>query len=71
MTGPGGAGKTCFLTRFCDAQFDHTCFQGTVGVDYMEKTVALRGEVVKLQMWGTGLGRTVPAPTLWDPPVSG
>jgi GTPase SAR1 family protein len=59
MLGPGGAGKTSFMTRFHKAQFSEAWIT-TFGIDYMTKAVALKGHVIMLQLWdtpGTAAGR--------------
>uniref|UniRef100_A0A8C7HIZ5 Ras-related protein Rab-30 n=1 Tax=Oncorhynchus kisutch TaxID=8019 RepID=A0A8C7HIZ5_ONCKI len=52
LIGNAGVGKTCLVRRFTQGLFPPG--QGaTIGVDFMIKTVEIKGEKVKLQIWDT------------------
>ena len=55
LTGPPGAGKASFLTRFTDNFFEGPfAFQPTtVGIDFRMRAVGLRGRPLRLQLWDT------------------
>ena len=45
-------GKTSILNRFAHSQFSHQ-YKATIGADFLEKEIAVDGEVVVLQIWDT------------------
>ncbi|KAJ3591179.1 hypothetical protein NHX12_009126 [Muraenolepis orangiensis] len=52
LIGNAGVGKTCLVRRFTQGLFPPG--QGaTIGVDFMIKTVEIKGQKVKLQIWDT------------------
>uniref|UniRef100_A0A8C2AF81 Ras-related protein Rab-30 n=1 Tax=Cyprinus carpio TaxID=7962 RepID=A0A8C2AF81_CYPCA len=52
LIGNAGVGKTCLVRRFTQGLFPPG--QGaTIGVDFMIKTVEIKGVKVKLQIWDT------------------
>ncbi|XP_036381002.1 ras-related protein Rab-30-like [Megalops cyprinoides] len=52
LIGNAGVGKTCLVRRFTQGLFPPG--QGaTIGVDFMIKTVDIKGQKVKLQIWDT------------------
>ncbi|XP_051521115.1 ras-related protein Rab-30 isoform X3 [Myxocyprinus asiaticus] len=52
LLGNAGVGKTCLVRRFTQGLFPPG--QGaTIGVDFMIKTVEIKGVKVKLQIWDT------------------
>jgi small GTP-binding protein len=53
MTGPAGAGKTSFLMRFTDNIDPDHQYIATIGIDFKIKTVGLKSERIKLQLWDT------------------
>ena len=52
LFGDSSVGKTCILFRFCDDAFN-TTFRSTIGIDFKIKTIELRGNKIKLQIWDT------------------
>ncbi|XP_041944380.1 uncharacterized protein rab44 isoform X1 [Alosa sapidissima] len=52
MVGDSSVGKTSFIRRFQSGQFidDHSA---TIGIDTFTQTLAVDGELVKLQIWDT------------------
>jgi len=51
ITGDAGAGKTSFMNRFTDNIAPDHQYIATIGIDFKIKTVALKSERVKLQLW--------------------
>ncbi|KAI1903810.1 hypothetical protein AGOR_G00031040 [Albula goreensis] len=52
LIGNAGVGKTCLVRRFTQGLFPPG--QGaTIGVDFMIKTVEIKGQKIKLQIWDT------------------
>ena len=51
ITGDAGAGKTSFMNRFTDNIDPYHQYIATIGIDFKIKTVALKSERVKLQLW--------------------
>merc|ERR1711907_394343 len=45
-------GKTSIITRFMYDTFDNT-YQGTIGIDFLSKTMYLEDRTVRLQLWDT------------------
>lgn len=50
--GEQSVGKTSLITRFMYDNFDNT-YQATIGIDFLVKTISLRGRSVRLQLWDT------------------
>jgi GTPase SAR1 family protein len=50
LVGESGVGKSSLLLRYAEDQFNDF-FIGTIGVDFMIKTVKLNNKHVKLQIW--------------------
>ncbi|CAM9552120.1 unnamed protein product [Lampetra planeri] len=53
LVGNSGVGKSCFIRRFCDNEFNSDT-TSTIGVDYDVKTLSVEGATVALQFWDTG-----------------
>ncbi|XP_032816014.2 EF-hand calcium-binding domain-containing protein 4B-like isoform X2 [Petromyzon marinus] len=53
LVGNSGVGKSCFIRRFCDNEFNSDT-TSTIGVDYDVKTLSVEGAKVALQFWDTG-----------------
>lgn len=54
VIGDSNVGKTCLTYRFCGGKFlDRS--EATIGVDFREKTVQIDDELIKLQIWDTGI----------------
>jgi len=52
VIGDMSVGKTCLLCRLCGGRFpEHT--ETTIGVDFLERSLEVEGETVKLQLWDT------------------
>ena len=47
MIGDSGVGKTCFLLKFADENFN-TSHISTIGIDFKIKTIQLDGKNIKL-----------------------
>jgi len=52
VVGDSCVGKTCLTYRFCEGKFPVKT-EATIGVDFREKTLAVDGESIKLQLWDT------------------
>jgi small GTP-binding protein len=53
LLGDSTVGKTCFLLRYCDNNFEEAHLS-TIGLDYRLKTMTLNnGKKIKLQIWDT------------------
>ncbi|XP_055996109.1 EF-hand calcium-binding domain-containing protein 4B-like isoform X5 [Ostrea edulis] len=52
FVGDSGVGKSCFIHRFCNDQFNPT-FSATIGVDFQVKSIVLESQVIVLQLWDT------------------
>ena len=53
LLGDSTVGKTCFLLRYCDNDFQESHLS-TIGLDYRLKTMTLNnGKKIKLQIWDT------------------
>lgn len=52
ILGDGGVGKSCLIRRFISDAFD-SCSYHTIGVEFLDKDVAVNGETYKLQIWDT------------------
>eukprot|EP01133_Synstelium_polycarpum_P019405 gene19405-23236_t len=52
LVGDGGVGKSCILSRYCRNTFD-LLSRGTVGIDFLVKSVEVEGVELKLQIWDT------------------
>lgn len=50
MIGDCGVGKSCLLSQFVDKTFSGT-YTKTIGVGFWKKTVDVRGQKVKLEIW--------------------
>ena len=50
LLGDGGVGKTSLLRRFIDNTFDPD-YKGTIGVQFMTKTVIIGNNSIKLTIW--------------------
>ena len=54
VIGDSNVGKTCLTFRFCGGKFLQRS-EATIGVDFREKTIQIDDEIIKLQIWDTGL----------------
>lgn len=52
MIGDSEVGKTCFLLKFADENFN-TSHISTIGIDFKIKTIQIDGKNIKLQVWDT------------------
>lgn len=52
LTGNTGVGKTNFLSRFTDNQFNNDT-KSTIGVQFASKMLEINGKTVKAQIWDT------------------
>ena len=52
VVGNGMVGKTSLITRYATGRMTDT-YKKTIGTDFMEKTIELSGEQVKLMLWDT------------------
>ena len=52
LIGNSGVGKSSFLTKFVDDDFDITMTK-TIGIDFKTKTVRIDGKTVQLHVWDT------------------
>nr|XP_034321305.1 ras and EF-hand domain-containing protein homolog isoform X6 [Crassostrea gigas] len=52
FVGDSGVGKSSFIHRFCNDQFNPT-FSATIGVDFQVKSIVMEGQVIVLQLWDT------------------
>ena len=52
MIGDSGVGKTCLLLKYTNNSFSST-FITTIGIDFKQKTLDLRGKKIRLQLWDT------------------
>ncbi|XP_061175177.1 EF-hand calcium-binding domain-containing protein 4B-like isoform X2 [Saccostrea echinata] len=52
FVGDSGVGKSSFIHRFCNDQFNPT-FSATIGVDFQVKSLVMEGQVIVLQLWDT------------------
>lgn len=52
LLGDGGVGKSCLMNRFVNGQFDaNPCH--TIGVEFLNKDIVVKGERYTLQIWDT------------------
>jgi Ras-related protein Rab-1A len=52
IIGQSGTGKSCLLRRYCDNTFSDS-FISTIGVDFQNKLLNLRGKSCNMQIWDT------------------
>ncbi|RXG69774.1 Ras-related protein Rab-33B [Armadillidium vulgare] len=52
VIGDSNVGKTCLTFRFCGGHFP-TRPESTIGVDFRERKVTIKGEEITLQLWDT------------------
>ncbi|VDI24672.1 Ras and EF-hand domain-containing protein [Mytilus galloprovincialis] len=52
FVGDSGVGKSSFIHRFCNDNFNPT-FSATIGVDFQVKSLNLGGQSIVLQLWDT------------------
>ena len=52
ILGDGGVGKSSLMTRFVRNQF-HTQSFHTIGVEFLNKDITVKGEAYTLQIWDT------------------
>lgn len=52
LIGEASVGKTCLIKRFCHGVFP-TAQSCTIGVDFLIKTLNVKDEKIKLQIWDT------------------
>ncbi|XP_052066846.1 EF-hand calcium-binding domain-containing protein 4B-like isoform X5 [Mytilus californianus] len=52
FVGDSGVGKSSFIHRFCNDNFNPT-FSATIGVDFQVKSLILGGQSIVLQLWDT------------------
>lgn len=52
LVGNSGVGKTSYLTRFADDEFDEN-YLPTIGVDFKFKIFPVLNKNIKLQVWDT------------------
>ncbi|MHA1301052.1 MAG: Rab family GTPase [Candidatus Helarchaeota archaeon] len=50
LLGDGAVGKTSLLRRFIDNTFDPD-YKGTIGVQFMTRTVLIKNNIIKLVIW--------------------
>eukprot|EP00915_Cephaloidophora_sp_WS-2016_P008693 GHVH01012119.1.p1 GENE.GHVH01012119.1~~GHVH01012119.1.p1 ORF type:complete len:198 (-),score=23.24 GHVH01012119.1:64-657(-) len=50
--GEQAVGKTSIITRFMYETFD-SCYQATIGIDFLSKTLYMEDRTVRLQLWDT------------------
>ncbi len=53
LVGDQSVGKTTLMVRYCEGKFDEDYIQ-TLGVNFMEKSIALRGTEVRFSIWDLG-----------------
>ena len=52
LIGSSGVGKSCILQRYMKHTFEES-YKCTIGVDFLMKSVIIKGQTVKLQLWDT------------------
>lgn len=52
VVGNGAVGKSSMIQRYCKGVFTKE-YKKTIGVDFLEKTVSINGEDVRLMLWDT------------------
>ena len=52
IVGNGGVGKSSMIQRYCRGTFSSR-YKKTIGVDFLEKQLRVRGEEVRLMLWDT------------------
>ena len=52
LLGDGGVGKSSLMNRFVSNKFDSQSFH-TIGVEFLNKDITVRGETFTLQIWDT------------------
>ncbi|XP_067125169.1 ras-related protein Rab-9B [Centruroides vittatus] len=52
LLGDGGVGKSCLMNRFVNGQFDANACH-TIGVEFLNKDIVVKGERYTLQIWDT------------------
>ena len=52
LIGNSGVGKSCILQRYMKHSFEES-YKCTIGVDFLMKSVIIKGITVKLQLWDT------------------
>lgn len=52
FVGDSGVGKSSFIHRFCNDQFNPS-FSATIGVDFQVKSVEMEDQIIVLQLWDT------------------
>lgn len=50
VAGDGNVGKTSLIRQYCEGRFEQSRV-ATIGVDFQTKTVAIKGQSVKLSIW--------------------
>lgn len=50
VAGDGNVGKTSLIRQYCEGRFEQSRV-ATIGVDFQTKTVAIKGQPVKLSIW--------------------
>ena len=66
LIGDSGVGKSTLLLRFVDGKFD-PLVHSTIAVDFRTKSIEVKGERVKLQVWDTA-GQEQVSPDADAPP---
>jgi small GTP-binding protein len=52
VVGPSGVGKSSLLLQFTDKRFEPS-HDMTIGVEFGARTVKLKGQTIKIQIWDT------------------
>ncbi|KAK8765090.1 hypothetical protein V5799_032297, partial [Amblyomma americanum] len=52
VVGNGAVGKSSLIQRYCKGVFTAE-YKKTIGVDFLERQLSLRGEDVRLMLWDT------------------
>jgi len=52
VVGNGAVGKSSMIQRYCKGSFT-TSYKKTIGVDFLEKMISVKGEDVRLMLWDT------------------
>jgi small GTP-binding protein len=54
VVGDSGVGKSSIIKAFCHpAQHEYRNIKPTIGLDYSERTVSIKGKNVLVQLWDT------------------
>jgi len=53
LVGDSSVGKTCLMLKYVENKFDED-YKETLGVQYMEKNVNVKGNLITFQLWDLG-----------------